>query len=49
MILVLMESSIVQTELTSMGSTLFKGLVDTQEPIPDLLKDKKRNQLEEHI
>ena len=35
------------TELTSMGSTLFKGQVDTGDPIPDLLKSKNKDKIEE--
>lgn len=35
------------TELTSMGSTLFKGLMDTGDPIPDLLKSKNQEKIEE--
>ena len=33
------------TELTSMGSTLFKGAIDTQEPIPEVILQKNKEKI----
>ena len=33
------------TELTSMGSTLFKGTIDTQEPIPEVILQKNKEKI----
>ena len=35
------------TELTSMGSTLFKGAIDTQEPIPEVILQKNKEKIAE--